>query len=173
MSSQEPPAGSFDRTVNRKVKVERKKDNFAQAGEMAAERKESMMAQESQVEAMQSAMLQSEDMAPRAKVAKEGIRFKLSDGRTVVLREPQMAVQFLLIDILGPKFGDPARTAYATALMYLVELDGVPVDMPKDALTFEHLANRLGTQGLEEVLAKHIEKYLSVDLDALKKNLQG
>lgn len=69
-----------------------------------------------------------------------------SRGRTIVLRELTVLDQMRLLRMLGGE--NSPYFSFCMRLARVASIDGDPIAIPQKAVTFEHLAQRLGEEGV-------------------------
>ena len=82
------------------------------------------------------------------KAANELIRAADADGREFGLKRPDFLDEFRLIENLGPELA--ANTTYVgmlIPLLFVAEIDGEPVGLPRDKRDAEALIRRVGREG--------------------------
>lgn len=88
----------------------------------------------------------------------------LPDGRSVLLKRPEVACQFLVYRILGGAFPDgkvmPAANVTVKALMYVKSIDAQQVSRPYDHVQAQALMNTLGDEGTEIVAGAYLQHFL-------------
>jgi len=178
MSDKEPPAGSYDRNVKRSVKVERRKDNFAQATEREAAQREQLENQEAAanqvMDALAAGSIQPQEPPQLTRERRrDPVEFQIPNGLTIQMAPPREAIQFRIAKIYKQELNVDQSVIYAKAILHITKINNEFISPPTDRIQLELIANRLETDGLEMVANKMIEHFMGIDLDALKKNMLG
>lgn len=101
------------------------------------------------------------------------VQLRLEDGRTITLRQPNVAVAFILGRILGPQdSGNLLSVGYAKAMMYISEIDGQAVPRPTNMAELQNLANIVGDRNLD-LVSMEFARYWpqQTELPVVKKNI--
>lgn len=84
----------------------------------------------------------------------------LSDGRKVGFAKPKGAKSLLIYELLGPhNAANNMLIAHYRALFHVASLDGKPVIAPTTKSQMDALAQRLGDDGIEEVLVHYVTHF--------------
>ena len=74
-------------------------------------------------------------------------------GRSVRLQKPSALAQFRLVKMVGPEVAKNSTLMMMyMPLMFIVELDGLPVAFPKAESEIEALISRLDDEGIQTVM---------------------
>jgi GTP cyclohydrolase III len=96
-----------------------------------------------------------------------------SRGRKLGLRKPAFLEEFRIIEAAGPELA--ANTTYMSMLnplLYLAEIDGAAVDIPRTKLKIEALIQWAGQEGFVAVI-EGIGKYFGGDSENLKEKIKN
>lgn len=94
-------------------------------------------------------------------------------GRTLGLRRLDFLEEFRIVEALGAELS--ANTTYMAMLnplLYLAEIDGEPVGVPRNKIQAEALIQRAGREGFLAVL-KGIETHFAADAASLDEKIKN
>ena len=96
-----------------------------------------------------------------------------SRGRKLGLRKPAFLEEFRIIEAAGPELA--ANTTYMSMLnplLYLAEIDGVAVDIPRTKLKIEALIQWAGQEGFLAVV-EGIGKHFGGEAENIKEKIKN
>ncbi len=86
-----------------------------------------------------------------------------AQGRVIVLKKPGILAQYRIIEVAGESSKNEVYMRMVLPLIYVTELDGIPISQPANKLQLESLIQRLDESGVEAVMKGVGENFGSVD----------
>jgi hypothetical protein len=96
-----------------------------------------------------------------------------ASGKKITLKRPEVLAQLRLVDAIGDSASNRVYLAMCLPLMYVADIDGVPVHLPATKREVEALFQRLDEDGLESVnmgIAEHFIRNTKEEAAAAKKS---
>lgn len=94
-------------------------------------------------------------------------------GRKLGLRQIPFLEEFRVLEAIGPERA--ANTTYLRAvnfLLYLAEIDGEPIEIPRSHIQIEALIQRAGREGYAAI-TEGIEKHFAADKESQEKKIKN
>ena len=94
-------------------------------------------------------------------------------GKKITLKRPEVLAQLRLVDAIGESASNRVYLAMCLPLMYVADIDGVPVHLPATKREVEALFQRLDEDGLEAVnegIAEYFSRKTKEEAAAAKKS---
>jgi hypothetical protein len=110
-------------------------------------------------------------MTPSAEaVAKAGKTVKVRDarGRVITLKKPAVLSQYRLIETLGEAAKNDVYVAMTLPLIYVIDIDDIPVTVPANRIQLDGLISRLDEDGVNAVMEGIQEHFGAQDPEADK-----
>lgn len=73
-------------------------------------------------------------------------------GRKITLKKPSMLMQYKLVEILGESAKNDTYVAMVTPLLFVIDIDSLPVHRVNDKRQIDALIDRLDEEGIEAVM---------------------
>jgi hypothetical protein len=111
--------------------------------------------------------------SPQAKSANQLVYVTDSKGRKLGLRELPFLEEFRIMEALGPELAK--NTTYVgmiNPLLYLAEIDGQPVHIPRSKVAIDALIQLAGREGFMAVM-RGISEHFVVDEAALNEKIKN
>lgn len=111
------------------------------------------------------------DESPSAELIRKAMQDEVitdERGRALKMRKPSVLAQYRLIEALGELASNQTYMQMVNPLLYLGEIDGAQVFLPKNKKEVEALIQRLDDEGLAAVMGWYIANVIGPTSDAIE-----
>src|SRR5438045_4028165 len=114
--------------------------------------------------------------SPSAELLKEAMKSEMitdGRGRRILMRKPGVLAQYRIVEAVGPELAsNQTYMAMVNPLLWVGEIDGDPVSVPRSKREVEALIQRLDEDGLEAAMAWYMVHVIAATEEAIDAETQ-